>query len=239
MAPHHEGQPADPNALNVMLMQGSAVIHREAERVPFMVSFFKAELPRDAYAAYLGRLWYVYEALEDAATSAPADDPMSRFNTPELFRLERLGRDVAAYAGADWKQKITPSPATKAYADRIREIAGTPRLVAHHWLRYLGYVLGQDILNRLTIKAYGEDAARDFYAFPDIADPKGYLRQYHGKMNTLPLTDAQKAEIVDEGNRAFALQKELTEELAADFGIGATSEDETNRLMEDLAAEHP
>jgi heme oxygenase (biliverdin-producing, ferredoxin) len=240
--PHHEGQPADPNALNVMLMQGSAEIHREAERVPFMVAFFKAELPKDAYAAYLGRLWYVYEALEDASSSFPADDPMSRFTTPELFRLTRLGRDVAAYAGPDWQQTITPSPATKAYADRIREVAqpaSQHRLVAHHWLRYLGYVLGQDILNKLVTKAYGEDAPREFYAFPDIEDPKIALRQYHGKLNTLPLTDEQKQDVVDEGNRAFALQKALTEELAADFGIGDVTEDETDAIVEKLKDEHP
>lgn len=242
MAPHHEGATADPTALNAMVMGGSAVIHREAERVPFMVAFFKAELPKEAYAAYLGRLWYVYEALEDVATSFAADDPMARFNTPELFRLESLGRDVAAYAGPSWRQLIGPSPAAKAYADRIREIAQPTqqhRFVAHHWLRYLGYVLGQDILNRLTIKAYGEDAARDFYAFPAIAEPKAYLREYHVKMNTLPLDDAQKAEVVDEGNRAFALQIDLTTELADDFGIGDPDAAETDEIMDKLAAEHP
>lgn len=227
--------------LNSALMQGSAVIHREAERVPFMVAFFKGELPRDAYAAYLGRLWYVYEALESSAAALREHQTLGWVYTPELFRLDKLGEDVAAYTGADWQQRITPTPATKAYADRVRDVAQSEphRFVAHHWLRYLGYVLGQDILNKLVTKAYGAEAARAFYSFPAIDDPRAYLGRYHEKMNAMPLDEEQRAAVVDEGNRAFALQIDVTEELAADFGIGDATKEETEQLLDELKAEHP
>jgi heme oxygenase len=45
-------------------MRDSAEIHRAAERRPFMVVFFKAELPKDAYIEYLGRLSFIYAALD-------------------------------------------------------------------------------------------------------------------------------------------------------------------------------
>lgn len=223
--------------LNAALMQGSAVIHREAERVPFMVAFFKGELSRDAYASYLTQLRIVYEALEDVATSLKDDAEFGRFYTPELFRLEAISKDLLWYTTDD----LPVLPSAHAYADRIRSVASTEphRFVAHHWLRYLGYVLGQDILNKLVTKAYGPDAARAFYAFPDIPDPKAYLGAYHQKMNTLTLDDEQRAAVVDEGNRAFALQIDLTEELASAFGIGTATREETEALLDDLKAEHP
>lgn len=226
--------------LNAMLMGGTAVIHREAERVPFMVAFFKGELSREAYAAYLGRLFYVYEALEGAARGLTGD--AAWMDTPELYRLEKLEEDLRFWAGNDWRAKITPTPATKAYADRVREVAETAphTFVAHHWLRYLGYVLGQELLRKLVRKAYGvADEGMAFYDFPAIEDPKVYLREYHAKMNGITLDEAAKREVVAEGFRAFALQKELTEELAADFGVGVATEGETEQLLDELKAEHP
>jgi hypothetical protein len=58
-------------------------------------------------------------------------------------------------------------------------------------------------------------------------------------MNALPLSSDQKREVVAEGYRAFALQKELTEELAADFSIGDATEAETDLLLDELKADHP
>jgi heme oxygenase len=232
----------DEGPLNGMLMGGTAVIHREAERVPFMVAFFKGELPKEAYAAYLGRLHGVYEALERSAASLKDHPVLGRFYTPELSRLSKLEEDLAYWVGPDWRQQITPTPASKAYADRVIEVAETTSssFVAHHWLRYLGYVLGQDLLRKLVRKSYGvESEGMAFYDFPDIDDPKAYLLAYHEKMNSMPLSLDDKRAVIEEGYIAFKLQKELTEELAADFGVGDVSAEETERLMDELNAEHP
>jgi heme oxygenase len=232
----------DRAALNAALMQGTAEIHREAERVPFMVAFFKGELPREAYAAYLGRLYFVYEALEDAAERLKADDAVGALYSPELFRREGLDKDLRFYAGEDWRSTITPSPASKAYAARITEVAAdfTPAYAPHHWLRYLGYLLGQELLRKLVNKAYGVgEEGMNFYAFPDIDDPKTYLRGYHARMNAIPVDDEGTRRVVEEGNRAFQLQIDLTSELAADFGVATPDEDETTKIVDDLAAQHP
>ena len=233
----HLLEPVEDGPLNAMLMAGTGKIHREAERVPFMVAFFKGELSRAQYAEYLSRLLPVYAALEETA-AALADDPaLGTLYAPELFRSEGLRADIAVFApGSDLAQE---TPASKAYAERIREVAGTPGWIAHQWLRYLGYVMGQELLRNLTRKSFGDDATLAFYDFPEIGVPIEYLRGYHGKMNAIPLTPEQKMEVVDEGYRAFQLNIGLTEELAADFGIGTASESETDELLDDLKAQHP
>lgn len=241
MASSHPFATGPREAINAALMQGTAEIHREAERRPFMVAQFKGELPKEAYAAYLGRLSYVYDALEETAEVIRQDSNVGPLYSPELFRREGLEKDLTALVGPGWRQTIPSTPASDAYAARIREIAveHPPSWVAHQWLRYLGYVLGQGLIRGLLSKAYGPDVPVAFYDFPDIAEPKEYLGGYHARMNAMKLSDDDVARVVAEGERAFQLQIDLTDELAREFGIGDVSEAETDELMDDLKAQHP
>lgn len=229
-------------ALNAALMQGTGEIHREAERRPFMVSLFKGELPKDAYVGYIARLWFVYDALESTIEALKDDPSVGRMYLPELFRRDKIGQDLAFFLGDDWRSQISESAATKTYTERVREIGSTfpAALVAHQWIRYLGYVLGQGILRKLVSGAYGVgEEAMNFYSFPSIDEPKAFLGRYHGLMNSIELTDDDVAIVVAEGNRAFQLQIDITDELADEFGIGVASKDETEALLEKLNAEHP
>lgn len=228
--------------LSKMLFAGSSVIHRQAERRPFMVVFFKAQLPRDAYVEYLGRLSYIYQGLEDVDEALRQDSVVGRMYSPELHRSEAIETDMTYFAGPDWRDKVAPSPATGAYVDRIRwcEKELPPAFVAHQWLRYLGNVLGQPVLHRIMKKAYGVDnQGMDFYRYTKVADPRAYLGEYHARMNSMPLDAETKALVVEEGNRAFRLQIDLTDELARGFGIVGPGEKETERFLAELAADHP
>lgn len=229
-------------ALNAALMSGTAEIHRAAERVPFMVAFFKGELPIEAYNAYLGRLWYVYEALEEEAERLKDDPAVGQMFSPELFRADALDADLVSLVGDDWRARIPASPAAIAYAERIHEVAASfpPGFAPHHWLRSLGYLLGQELLRKLVVKAYGVGPeSLNFYAFPAIEDPKTYLRGYHARMNAIALDEGGLERFVEEGDRAFQLQIDLTSELATDFGVGEADEEETAAILDKLAAEHP
>ena len=228
--------------LSRALFAGSAVIHRQAERRPFQVVFLKAELPREAYVEYLGRLSYVYAALEETDESL-RDDPLAgRMFSPELHRSAAIDRDMRFFTDSDWRNRFKPSPATEAYADRIRwtgrELPAA--FAAHQWLRYLGNVLAQRVLLRIMDKAYGlTDDGVAFYKFDDIADPRAYLGEYHARMNSMPLDAATRAAVVEEGNKAFSLQIDFTDELAADLGITGPGEEEAERVLSELAADHP
>ena len=220
---------------------GSAAIHRRAERRPFMVVYFKAQLPKEAYAEYLGRLSFIYEALEEADEALKDDPTVGRMYSPELHRRDAIAADMEYLAGANWGDYVAYSPSTKAYVERIRAVAEEfpPGFVAHQWLRYLGNVLAQPVLQKIMKRAYGlEGDGTRFARYPEIADPRAYLGEYHARMNAMPLDDASVGRVVDEANLAWQHQIDFTDELADDFGITAT-EEEAEELMAELAAEHP
>jgi heme oxygenase len=163
-------------------------------------------------------------------------------SSPELHRSAAIDRDMRFFIGSDWQDTVKPSPATEAYVDRIawtgRELP--PAFVAHQWLRYLGNVLAQRILLRIMERAYGLTGdGTAFYRFDDIADPRAYLGAYHARMNSMPLDADTRAAVVEEGNRAFSLQIAFTDELASDLGIVGPDEEEAERILSELAAEHP
>src|SRR5207247_1132394 len=151
----------------------SAVIHRQAERRPFMVVFFKAQLPKEAYGEYLGRLYYIYAALEDADETLKDDTVVGRMYSPELHRREAIEADMQFLGGPDWRTGVSYSPATKEYVERIQTVAKEfpPSFVAHQWLRYLGNVLAQPVLQRIMKRAYGfEEQGMEFARYPKVAD---------------------------------------------------------------------
>ena len=227
--------------LSKRIFGGSAVIHRKAERRPFMVVFFKAQLPREAYAEYLGRLSFIYAALEDADEKLKGDPVVGVMYSPELHRRDAIAADMEFFLGKDWRDRVTYSSATKDYVERIETVANEfpPGFVAHQWLRYLGNVLAQPVLQRIMKRAYDlDDQGTEFARYPKVADPRAYLGEYHARMNAMPLDDNDVAKVVDEANRAWEHQIRFTDELAADFGITAT-EEEAEQLMAQLAAEHP
>jgi heme oxygenase len=234
-----ELSPDDP--LSKLIFGGSAKIHRAAERRPFMVVFFKAQLPIQAYVEYLGRLSYIYEAIEDADEALRNDPVVGVMYSPELHRRSSIDADMTFFAGAGWRERIKPSPATQRYVDAIRSAVAEfpPAFVAHQWLRYLGNVLGQPVLQRIMRKAYGvEEQGMEFYRYDKVSDPRAYLGEYHARMNSMPLDAAGKKRVVDEANGAWQLQIDFTDELAASFEIPGLSEEEIERFLSELAAEH-
>jgi heme oxygenase len=242
--PHHEeaGEPTSAaQPLSKLMFGGSAVIHRQAERRPFMVVYFKAQLPKESYAEYLGRLSFIYGALEDADEALKDDPVVGRMYSPELHRRQAIDADMEFLLGDGWREQIAYSPATKNYVERIQTVSKEfpPGFVAHQWLRYLGNVLAQPVLQRIMKRAYGfEEQGTEFARYPKVADARAYLGEYHARMNAMPLDEAAKQKVVDEANRAWQHQIDFTDELAADFGITAT-EEEAEQLMAELAAEHP
>ena len=213
----------EAQSLSVQLRGQTSAIHRDAERVAFMRVFFKGEIPRDAYAEWLRRQWFVYAALEEETERLRDHPVVGRMYAPELLRLERLERDLDYFMGSGW-DRTSVTPATVGYVDRIREVAATfpPGWVAHQWLRYMGNLGGQDVLRRLVTSAYdtGENGL-EFHRYPDIADGKEYLAGYHTRLDSMPLDAAAIQRVAEEGGIAFKLNIGLTEELAHDFDIKA------------------
>jgi heme oxygenase len=212
----------DPTALSEMLREGTSINHREAERRPFMRVFFKGETPRDAYAEWMVRQSFIYDALEQTAEVLASHPVAGVMHTPVLHRSEAIARDLAVLLGDDWRANAKPSPVTEEYVERIRWCAeeAPHRWISHQWLRYLGNVGGQEVLRRLAVKINGFDpdgAGMDFFRYDLETGP--FFRDYHQRLNSIELSSEEKTEVADEGNRGFLLNIALTDELAADFGI--------------------
>jgi heme oxygenase len=221
------------------LREATSTNHREAERRPFMRRFFRGEIDREPYTAYLTRLWFVYSALEDVGQELSRDAVIGSMWQPELARRERLERDLACFAGADWQAAAQPSPVAQAYVDRIRWAGheAPPAWISHAWVRYLGMLGGQETLRKLVVKGcgvtdLGGDDGLDFYRFPEVPDIKTFFADYHARLGALSLSEHAAQQVIDEGNRAFQFNMDITDEVAADFGIEAPAgaADELERL---------
>jgi heme oxygenase len=228
--------------LSTRVFSESSAVHRQAERRPFMVVFLKAQLPKDSYVEYLGRLSFVYEALERCDDALQDDPIVGRMHAPELHRSKAIAADLLSLGGPDRRSRATYSNAVRAYVERIeyveRELPAA--FAAHQWLRYLGNVLAQPVLLRIMERAYGlTGEGTEFYRYDDIPDARAYVREYHERMNSMPLDGATADAVVDEANRAWRLQIDLTDELASDLGIAGPDEEETERVLQELAAHHP
>lgn len=73
------------------------------------------------------------------------------------MREQTLVEDLEFLVGENWRDEISPVPATAAYADRICEIAAEgwlPGIIAHHYTRYLEISGGQMIAKRVK-KQFG------------------------------------------------------------------------------------
>ncbi|MFE2097407.1 heme oxygenase (biliverdin-producing) [Streptomyces sp. NPDC059468] len=200
--------------------------HVEAETSTFMSDLLGGRLGVTAYARYTEQLWFVYEALESTAERLAADPVAGPFVRPELFRLAALERDLAHLRGSGWRAGLSPLPATRAYADRVRECAERwpGGYVAHHYTRYLGDLSGGQIIRDRAEKAWGFARKGDgvrFYVFEGIANPAAFKRDYRGLLDGVTADELEKQRIVAECRKAFALNTAVFRALGEEFPLSA------------------
>jgi heme oxygenase len=200
--------------------------HVEAETSSFMSDLLGGRLGVDAYARYTEQLWFVYEALESGAERLAADPVTGPFIQPELYRLGALERDLEHLRGAGWRTGLTALPATRAYADRVRECATEwpAGYIAHHYTRYLGDLSGGQIIRDKAERTWGFERKGDgvrFYVFEGIANPAAFKRGYRELLDGVRVDDLEKQRIVTECKRAFALNTAVFRALGEEFPLSA------------------
>ncbi|WP_225827877.1 heme oxygenase (biliverdin-producing) [Streptomyces naphthomycinicus] len=200
--------------------------HTEAETSTFMSDLLGGRLGVTAYARYTEQLWFVYEALESAAGRLAADPVAGPFVRPELFRLAALERDLAHLRGAGWRTGLDALPATREYADRVRECAERwpGGYVAHHYTRYLGDLSGGQIIRDRAERTWGFAKKGDgvrFYVFDGIANPAAFKRDYRELLDSIGVDDLERQRVVTECKRAFALNTAVFRALGEEFPLSA------------------
>ncbi|MFF5184772.1 heme oxygenase (biliverdin-producing) [Streptomyces sp. NPDC000345] len=213
-------------SFSALLRTASHAQHVEAETSTFMSDLLGGRLGVDAYARYTEQLWFVYEALETGVERLASDPVAGPFVRPELFRLAALERDLAHLRGPGWRAGLSALPATRAYADRVRECAGRwpAGYVAHHYTRYLGDLSGGQIIRDRAEKAWGFEKKGDgvrFYVFEEIGNPAAFKRDYRELLDGVRADDLEKQRIVAECKRAFALNTAVFRALGEEFPLSA------------------
>ncbi|MFJ5935393.1 heme oxygenase (biliverdin-producing) [Streptomyces sp. NPDC093071] len=200
--------------------------HTEAETSSFMGDLLGGRLGVDAYARYTEQLWFVYRALEEGAEALREDPVAGPFIQPELFRTAALEQDLAHLRGPDWRDGLSPLPATVAYAERVAECARDwpAGYVAHHYTRYLGDLSGGQIIRDKAERTWGFARKGDgvrFYVFKEISNPAAFKREYRELLDGVNADDLEKQRIVDECKRAFAFNSAVFHQLGSEFPLSA------------------
>ncbi|MEV4125290.1 biliverdin-producing heme oxygenase [Nocardia sp. NPDC049707] len=213
---------SDTVPFSTAIRTATAQQHEDAENSSFISDMLGGELGIDSYHRYTAQLWFIYRALEDH-WNALADDPIAGpFIRPELARTTELERDLAHLIGTDWRAALQALPATAAYAARIDECAREwpAGYIAHHYTRYLGDLSGGQVIRGTAEKLWNLPHRGDgvrFYVFDALGNPAAFKREYRGLLDQLPLDDLERRRVLDEGQRAFALNTAVFAELAAEF----------------------
>ncbi|AOT58611.1 MULTISPECIES: biliverdin-producing heme oxygenase [Streptomyces] len=217
---------ATATPFSTLIRTASHDAHTEAETSTFMGDLLGGRLGLDAFARYTEQLWFVYRALEEAADGL-ADDPVAGpFIRPELLRTAELERDLAHLMGPGWRERVSPLPATAAYAARVEECARTwpAGYVAHHYTRYLGDLSGGQVIRDRAERRWGFARKGDgvrFYVFDAIDNPAAFKRDYRALLDAVDADDLERQRIVDECRRAFAFNTAVFRELGEEYPLSA------------------
>ncbi|MEU9475220.1 biliverdin-producing heme oxygenase [Streptomyces sp. NPDC048191] len=213
-------------SLSALIRTASHEQHVAAETSTFMTGLLGGRLGVTAYARYTEQLWFVYEALESGAGRLAADPVAGPFIRPELFRLAALERDLTHLRGPGWRAGLSALPATREYADRVRDCAERwpGGYVAHHYTRYLGDLSGGQIIRDRAERTWGFTKKGDgvrFYVFEGVSNPAAFKRGYRALLDAVDADDLERQRMTDECKRAFALNTGVLRALGDEFPLTA------------------
>ncbi|GHS90020.1 biliverdin-producing heme oxygenase [Actinomycetota bacterium] len=210
-----------PPPLSTLFREGTRDEHRAAESAGFVEALMAGRLPRAAYADLAAQLHVVYDAIEAVGDELSRTAVGATVVFPELVRVPALEADLKFLVGPDWAERVRILPATRRYADRVRETGAEPALwAAHAYTRYLGDLAGGQAIARAMAQHYGLD--RDglrFYAFEQIPRPKAFRDLYRSRLDALPLDDAGRDAAVREARAAFAHNRAVFADLGTVHGV--------------------
>jgi heme oxygenase len=202
----------ETGSLSRLLRRETWSEHEKAENSPFEVALVRGNISREAYTDLLAQVYPVYCALEERA-GALRDDPIAgHVIVDDLNRKPFLEEDLAYYAGDTWRS-IELLPVTREYVDRVRTVPPL-RYVAHHYNRYLADLSGGLMIRDGLKKAWNLNGeGLRYYEFPGIPDPTAFKDAYRGTLDELPLSVAQKLELIEEVMVAYEFNIEMVRAL--------------------------
>jgi heme oxygenase len=163
--------------LSQIVREASREIHEEAEKSPFMVALMRGDLPSEAYFDYIAQLAPIYEAIEKwSGSKLPFfDSRLDRFERI-IADLEYVGTRIVCDETIDYVAHIKSLIKDK---DEIK-------LLAHHYVRYLGDLSGGQAIGALVARNLSiPPNFLSFYDFDDIGDRVRYKETYRENLDTV------------------------------------------------------
>lgn len=141
-------------SIMLRLKTSTADLHTYAEKRPLQKALAKGELPRDLFAAYLGQLLFVHEALEWGLRDQRGTDARFAALFQEDQSREPNLRDDLAFYGLD-ADLLEPLPATRQAVIDIEKMAAESPLGLIGMLYVLeGSNNGSKFISRVLMRAY-------------------------------------------------------------------------------------
>ncbi|MFM1864602.1 MAG: putative heme oxygenase [Actinomycetota bacterium] len=188
--------------------------HREAETSEFIQRLMAGDLNQSSYLSYLHALYPIYLQMENLLKKRKASPLLQHFDHRALDRSESIARDIA-YLEETLGLVANPTlTSVTAYLNRLTDGISDARLLAHHYLRYLGDLSGGQAIARLVQRHYQLPAdGLNFYDFSLIGDNVFYKNRYRDLLNLVPFTEFDKREFLDEATILYKLTRDIFEEL--------------------------
>jgi len=203
--------------LATQLREGTSKSHTMAENVNFIKSFLGGVIDKGSYTEMLSKLYFVYEAIENAMEKNKDHEYIKPIYFPELNRTDSLKEDLIFHYGEDWLENVTLSKATLDYVNRINTISKEKPelLVAHAYTRYLGDLSGGQILKKIAQRSMGLEGSKGlaFYEFKEVNDEAQFKLNYKAALDSLPIEENEASQIIAEANTAFTLNMNIFSEL--------------------------
>ena len=190
--------------------------HDEAEGSEFITTLMNGTRSSRDYVLLLAQYTYIYSALEVEVRALASDPDLAPIFDLRLERMSKIQADLDSLLPAHGLTDIPEAlPATQDYVRHIRAAADDPaRIVAHHYLRYLGDLSGGQIIGRLVERHYG--IAQDdlsMWRFDGIDKHKPYKDEYRAKLDVYAVTPERVSSLLEEAAKGFTLNKALFRDL--------------------------
>jgi heme oxygenase len=187
----------------------TADLHRDAETSRFQRALVQGALPAAAYAAWLGQMLLIHEALE-AALDASTDPLVAALNRPEYDRAGDLRADVADTAAGAAHQAATPLAATRELVGRIHGASALDLLGMRYVLE--GSNNGNRYIARAVRKALPEAPTR--YLDPYGEDQPARWAEFKRDWDAADLGPEAQNRLVSAARGMFESIRDLSGQLA-------------------------
>lgn len=204
--------------LSLALRTHTAQAHEDAEHSSFMSNLLTGKLNAESFIRLQEQSWLFYSALEHAVRACATDSRTGQLLDVRLERRQALETDLDALHGStDWRDSVQATSATASYVHRLQAIGeakDVPRVIAHHYVRYLGDLSGGQVIARMVSKEYGvAENALNFYRFEELGKLKPFKDEYRAALDALELTDTERASLLAEASDAFTFNHDVFEAL--------------------------